>query len=601
MSLVKSLRHVIGSLILVVIFSATALAETIFVEAESFREKGGWVVDQQFMDQMGSPFLLAHGMGEPVKDATTTITVKQAGQFRVFVRTRDWVAPHGPGRFNLLIDNRPLDTKFGANIGDRWTWQAGGDVTLGQGSVTLALHDLSGFDGRCDAIVLTDDKDFAPPTDLKELAAFRKKALGLPDEPPDAGEYDLVIVGGGVAGTCAAVSAARMGLTVALVQDRPVLGGNGSSEVRVHPDGKIGGGPYPRLADIVNEVALSKMKNAAPAEDYQDQKKLEIVANERNITLMLNMHANRVVKSGDRIAAVVAVNVLDGREAKIRGKLFADCTGDGTIGFLAGADYRVGREGRDETGESLAPPKADKVTMGTSNMWYAKKLDAPAAFPECPWALQFNDKTCYRQTKGDWDWESGTTRDTIGEAELIRDHNFRAVYGNWAFLKNHTKDYADWKLDWVAYIGGKRESRRLMGDVIVSQHDMVDKKVYPDGCVITGWHIDLHFPTEQQKKNFPGEEFRTMVGKAVPIEPFLVPYRCFYSRNVGNLFMAGRNISVTHVAFGSVRVQKTTGMMGVVVGRAAYLCRKYDISPRQVYAEHLEELKQTLNQPGKPR
>jgi len=582
----------------VVLIASPSYSATILLEAESFADKGGWVVDQQFMDQMGSPFLLAHGMGEPVKPATTRITFANSGDYRVFVRTRDWVAPHGPGRFRLVVDAKRLETVFGANIGDKWKWQHGGTVSIRQGEVAISLEDLSGFEGRCDAIIFSDEAKFSPPEDPGELASFRRKALGL-GEPADAGNFDLVVVGGGIAGTCAAVSASRMGLNVALINDRPVLGGNGSSEIRVHPDGKLAGGIYPALADMVNEIAISKMQNAGPAEDYGDQRRLDVVAAEKNISLFLNMHAHAVEKAGDRITAVLARNVLDGKEVRFRGSLFADCTGDATIGFLAGADYRMGREGRDETGESLAPPKGDKMTLGTSNMWYAKKTAAPSAFTACPWAIRFNDKTCFRVTKGDWDWETGLTRDTIAEAELIRDHNFRAIYGNWDYLKNHTADYANWKLDWVAYVAGKRESRRLLGDLILTQQDLVERKAYPDGCVITGWQIDLHYYSDAQKKQFPGEEFRTVVGKAIPIQPYLVPYRCFYSRNISNLFMAGRSVSVTHVAFGAVRVQKTTGQMGVVVGRAAYICRKHNIEPRQVFRDRLDELKQVLSEPAR--
>ena len=333
----------------------------------------------------------------------------------------------------------------------------------------------------------------------------------------------LSSVGGGVAGTCAAVSAARLGLKVALIQDRPILGGNGSSEIRVHPDGKLAGSPYPALAQLVNEIAISKMKNAAPAEDYDDQRKLDIVAAERNIALFLNMHVFKVEKAGDRITAVVAKHVLTGQELRFRGQLFADCTGDATVGFLAGADFRMGREGRDETGESLAPPKGDKMTLGTSNMWYAAWSNAPSAFPDCPWALQFTNKTCIRTLKGDWDWETGLTRDTIADAEQIRDHNFRAIYGNWSYLKNKTKDSADWRLDWVAYIGGKRESRRLLGDIILSQDDIVGARITPMAASSPAGRSTSTITATSRNAISPGRSSAPSLARPFPFSPTWSP------------------------------------------------------------------------------
>src|SRR3954463_13622165 len=219
---------------------ASAAADAVLIEAESLKGCGGWVVDQQFMDLMGSPYLLAHGLGEPVKDAAGTIGLPAAGEYRVWVRTRDWVAPWNapgaPGRFQVLVDGKPLAPMFGTE-GAKWHWQDGGIVNVGS-QATVALHDLTGFEGRCDAVLFCRDPKLVPPDDGPALEVLRSKLLKWSREPDDGGKYDLIVVGGGVAGTAAAVSAARLGLTVALVQDRPVLGGNGSSEVRVWPEGK---------------------------------------------------------------------------------------------------------------------------------------------------------------------------------------------------------------------------------------------------------------------------------------------------------------------------------------------------------------------------
>ena len=604
----KKLVNVAASALFVVLFLlsvSAGRARTVLVEAESFEDLGGWVVDQQFIDQMGSPFLLAHGLGEPVQDATAEVELPKTGEYCVFVRTRDWVAPWtapgAPGKFQLLIDGKPLSTTFGTE-GVDWHWQDGGIVEITRKDVTIALRDLTGFDGRCDAIVFAADSDFIPPNDEK-LPAFRRKTLGLADKPEDAGQFDLVVVGGGMAGTCTAVSAARLGCRVALIQNRPVLGGNNSSEVRVHLNGKINLPPYPALGDVVKELDPGFQGNARPASYYDDQKKLRVVKAEKNLHLFVNMHAFKVEKEGNRITAVVARHIRNSKELRFSAPLFADCTGDGTIGYLSGADFRMGREGRAETGESLAPEKPDKMTMGSSVQWYSKQTDRSTSFPDCPWALQFDEEACHYLTRGDWNWETGLNRDQITEFEYIRDYALRAAFGNWAYLKNKsskTSDYAGRKLDWVAYVAGKRESRRLLGDVILQQQDIEGRKKFPDAFVTTTWTIDLHYPDPQNSKYFPGEEFRS-IAKYLRIKPYPVPYRCFYSRNIDNLFMAGRDISVTHVALGTVRVMRTCGMMGELVGIAASLCNKHDTTPRGVYEDHLAELKRLAKRGlGKP-
>ncbi len=597
-------------LALLVCCVASAAGGQVLIEAESFDDLGGWVVDQQFMDQMGSPMLLAHGLGVPVQDAVTSVTIP-LGQYRVWVRTRNWVptcsGPDAPGRFQVLIDGVRLPTTFGTE-GAEWHWQDGGTVEIKREKVKLSLHDLTGFAGRCDVIVFASDLSLVAPSNRGQDA---RDTL-----PQDAGQFDLVVAGGGMAGTCTAISAARLGLKVALVHDRPVLGGNNSSEVRVHLNGRINLPPYPRIGDVVRELDPGNQGNAQAAGFYNDEKKLRIVQAEPNIRLFLNMHVYAVQKEGERIVAVIARNVRprgegvppsnrgqdagdaqgqDALAADVRfvAPLFADCTGDGTVGALAGAEYRMGRESWEQTGETLAPQEPDKMTMGASVQWYTVETLRETAFPECPWAPRFTEASCEHATRGDWNWETGLNKDQITDFESIRDHGFRAVYGNWAFLKNHSKDkakYANRRLSWVAYIAGKRESRRLLGDVILSQQDVQEQRAYPDAFVTTTWSIDLHYPDPENTKHFPGEEFKTIC-KTPAIQPYSIPYRCFYSRNVENLFMAGRDISVTHVALGTVRVMRTCGMMGEVVGMAASICKNRNTTPRGVYAEHLPELK----------
>ncbi|SKB97146.1 FAD dependent oxidoreductase [Parapedobacter luteus] len=580
--------------------------DKIIVEAESFDEFGGWVVDHQAMDVMGSPYLLAHGLGKPVEDAVKRIPFKQGGNYHIWVRTREWAAPwndavdvsryderESPGRFQLVINGRVLPTVFGNRNGE-WHWQYGGTAAIEAGLVEIRLRDLTGFDGRCDAIVFDLDGE-EPPNALEALTAFRKRWLGLPNEPRDKGTFDLVVAGGGIAGICAAVAAARLGLKVALVHNRPVVGGNNSSEIRVQLGGKVNMEPFPALGNLVNELDPQQKQNARPASEYKDHLKMDLVSNEPNISLFLNTHIQQVHMDGDRIQAVDGVDILTGVPCRFSGRLFADCTGDANLGYLAGADFRTGRESVAETGESHAPEIADNLTMGTSVMWYSVVDEAAdCGFPETPWAVQFDDQSCQKARKGDWDWELGLGRDQIKEIEYIRDYGLRVVYGNWSFLKNKYTNKAEFnhrRLDWVAYIGGKRESRRLLGDVILQEQDIFGRRFFPDRCVTTTWSIDLHYP--RTFPNFHGEPFRARCEKT-KIEPYAIPYRCLYSRNIANLFMAGRNISVTHVALGTVRVMKTTGMMGEVVGMAAALCVKHRTTPRGVYADHLDEFRAAL-------
>jgi len=570
------------------------------VETETFRYAGGWVLDQQFMEQMGSPFLLAHGMGVPVADASTEIELPVPGTYRIWVRTRDWVAPWNgkgaPGRFQVLVNGQPLAATFGTE-GAEWHWQDGGNTKIASRKATLALHDLTGFDGRCDAILLTTRSGFRPPDGGEPLAKFRRQVLRLRNTPKPAGSFDLVVVGGGIAGTAAAISAARHGLQVALIQDRPVLGGNNSSEVRVHLGGEIRLPPYPAIGAVVDELDAKRGKgNAAPAASYDDEKKLGVVRAEKNIQLFLSTRATRVEMTGHRIAAVIATDLPTGSESRFTAPLFADCTGDGSLGAMAGADFRYGRESRAETGESYAPEKADQLVMGTSVMWYSEDAGKPVPFPDTPWAVQFTEATVQNAVRGDWNWETGQNRHQVNEFEMIRDHGLRAVYGNWSFQKNQSLDkakYTNLRLAWVAYVGGKRESRRLLGDVILTQQDVESQRAFPDAAVTATWSIDLHVPEPKHSAQFPGQEFRSVAsfGKKAP---YAVPYRCFYSRNISNLFMAGRNISVTHVALGTVRVMRTTGMMGEVVGMAAAVARRHNSTPRAVYEQYLDELRAVL-------
>lgn len=574
-----------------------AFAVDIVVEAESFQNKGGWKVDQQFMDVMGSPYLIAHGMGFPVEDASTFIHIPQAGTYAVYVRTYNWTSPwsqkEGPGKFVLSIQDKHLSVA--GHQGNKWQWQRVGIMKLNRGKVKLQLHDITGFDGRCDAVLLTTDTQRVP---LDGEAFNQQRTLLARQSMKQASRqpFDLVVVGGGVAGISAAVSAARLGLKVALLQNRPILGGNNSSEVRVHLGGKIGIGQYPRLGGLQNEFGPTKEGNAMPADHYADHKKMNIVQAEPNISLFMNHHVNRVSTHAGRIVSIEAQHIETGQVINVQGKYFADCTGDATVGYLAGAHYMMGREARTTFNEELAPAEADSLMMGASVQWYSVETPQHNTFPEFHYGITFTNDNAERVKRGEWTWETGLNQDQINHFERIRDYGLLVVYANWSFLKNHAHDkteYAHSKLSWVAYVAGKRETRRLKGDYVLTENDLTKHIAHRDASFTTSWSIDLHYPDSANSRLFPGNEFKAITKQKV-LFPYTVPYRCLYSENISNLFMAGRNISTSHIALGSTRVMRTAGAMGEVVGMAASICCKHNATPRMVYLHHLEELKSLM-------
>jgi hypothetical protein len=584
-----------------------ASAAEAIVEAEGFAQLGGWVVDQQSMDQMGSPYLLAHGLGVPVANASTEVELAQAGRYRVWVRTKDWVPLHHPGRFKVVLGGKAVAKEFGTE-GEGWLWQDGGTVDLPAGALKVELQDLTGFEGRCDALYLTTDANQKPPEKPDAaMRAWRKKLLGLPDNPPDAGAFDLVVIGGGTAGSCSAAAAAQLGLKVALIQDRPVLGGNSSPEIRVPIEGLGRPGPESKSKDA--KVAELTRKNLALMKAG--------LKNQPGLSVFLWMRAFAVEKDGPRIKAVIAQHCLTGKELRFPAPLFVDCTGDGNVGFLAGADYRFGREAKAETGEPLALPKADEAHMGmTLYRWAAIDAKGPVQFPDCPWAIRITDENYAAAvgrgradapvppcTGGGWTWESGFFDKAPDNDETVRDRLFRSVYGVWDYEKNRGPNkakLADWRLTTLPYVAGKRESRRLLGDVILAAQ--ATAKECPDGIVSLGWSIDIHFPPDDHMKAFPGEEFRSNFWKPGPGmrggRVGLIPYRSLYSRNVPNLMMAGRCMSATHVAMGATRVMGTGAKCGTVTGLAASLCKKQNCTPRELYEKHLKEFMALLAGPG---
>ena len=419
-------------------------------------------------------------------------------------------------------------------------------------------------------------------------------------------EADLVIVGGGLTGTCAAITAARTGMKVIVVQDRPVLGGNASSEIRLWVLGATShmgnNNRWAREGGVINEIMLENIhRNPDGNPLIFDTVLLEKVVEEQNITLLLNTAVFDLDKSAeDTISAVHAFCSQNSTQYKISAPLFCDASGDGIVAFLAGAAFRMGAESQEEFGEKFAPDKAYGELLGHSMYFYSKDVGRPVKFTPPSFALQditqipryktFNPKDFGCRL---WWLEYGGRLDTVHDTETIKWELWKVVYGAWNYIKNSGlfPEAETMTLEWVGTIPGKRESRRFEGDYMLKQQDIVEQKQFEDTVAFGGWSIDLH-PADGIYSDQAG--CNQWHGKGI----FSIPYRSYYSKNINNLFIAGRIISTTHVAFASTRVMATSAHGGQAVAIAASLAKKYGISPRQVGTLHLEELQRELIKSG---
>ncbi len=571
----------------------------IWIEAESFDDLGGWVVDQQSMESIHSAYVMAHGMGKPVADATTHFYVEKSGAYAVWALTRDWTAVWGvkdsAGKFQLGIDETTLKAALGTN-GEKWGFQRAGKLRLKQGWHTLRLHDLTGFNGRCDAIYLTTSAE-EPSSQIESLDEKRKRLHWKAVEKREE-VFDLIVVGGGVAGVCTALAAKRSGVKTLLIHDRGVLGGCNSSEIRVCMGGRIHLPPFENIGNIVKEIApVAGDPSYYKKEYFEDERKLLAFENDRfgafpKHEIAFHTSVTEVVKEGNAIKGVVCTDTRTGKKRSYFAKLFSDCSGDGILSRLAGAEVMYGRESKEEFNEGLGAERHENLVMGHSIRWYATKGE-PSAFPDIDWNLGIDEKSCLFVTSGDWEQETGFRKHMVDEIEYIRDYGLRAIYSNWSYQKNHSskkEEYAGYTLQWVSALGGKRESYRVKGDLIFTQRDIESFEKFPDGTACMTWSIDLHFPDPDNEREFHGEAFRSFAYHRGIVKPCQVPYRCLYAKNVDNLFLGGRLVSMTHVAFSVVRVMRTLGQLGEVAGIASSLCKKYDCTPRELYRAHLQEL-----------
>ncbi len=568
-------------------------SDGILVEASSFASFGGWKLDTQHFQQMGGCYLLAHGLGEPVKDATTTVNVHESGRYYVWVRTRDWCPGEwtSPGRFRLRIGNETLDTEFGVENED-WNWQAGGAIEIqSAGSIEIALKDLTGFAGRCDAIFLSKEPQPSLPSDnLIDLAQWKDELSGRSNKKVEESDFDVVIVGGGMSGCGAALAARQQGLRVALIQDRPLFGGNASEEVRVHTLGIHG-----PSTKILRQIDTEHYPNGSSLA-IKDQAKRERTMAESGVDLFAGHIACGLSKDDSRIDSVEARDVQSGIIHRFRAPVFIDATGDGWLGYWAGASFREGRESCDEFNEAWekhgdlwSPKVADRRVMGASVLWNAERVQRRVAFPDVPWAAPVAKQ--HEATAGEWYWEySDNDLDQVADAEQIRDHMFRAIYGAFANAKKHPKN-ATWKLKFVAHVAGKRESRRLIGDYLYTMKDASERRQFPDAVVVERRDIDTHY---QRKLKGADEDFLSTALFYKTGGDYFVPFRSLYSKDIENLMMAGRCFSCSHIGLAGPRVMNTCAQMGVATGFAAALCKQHGATPREVGQRHIAELQRLI-------
>lgn len=408
-------------------------------------------------------------------------------------------------------------------------------------------------------------------------------------------EVDFCVVGGGLAGMCAAIAAARAGKSVVLMQERPVLGGNASSEIRMWICGAQG--ENNRETGIVEEINLESLyRNPYKIYSVWDSILFGIVKNEKNITLLLNTSACDAEMEGDKIKTVIGWQMTTQTWQHVTAKYFADCSGDSVLAPLTHAEYRIGRESCEEFDEKTSVKVADKKTMGLSCLIQARKTDQNIEFIAPSWAKKLTEEDIARrmpnvEATGEnfWYLELGGNQDSIGDTEKIRDELVALAFGYWDYFKNSGKfaEAEKWQIDFIGFLPGKRESRRMIGPYIMNQRDVLSGGHFKDVIAYGGWPLDDHDPRGFYHVGAPNVW-------GVMKNIYGIPYRVLYSANIANLFFAGRNISMTHAAMSSARVMMTCAVLGQAIGEAAAIATEYNTTPQGVYDFYLEELQQRL-------
>lgn len=413
---------------------------------------------------------------------------------------------------------------------------------------------------------------------------------------------DLCVVGGGMAGLCAAISAAREGISVVLMHERPVLGGNASSEIRMWICGAFGRNN--RETGILEEIALENLyRNPTKSYAIWDTVLYDFAKREKNLTLLLNTTCmDAEVEEGSfadgrtrRITGVTGYQMTTQRFIEVKSKFYCDASGDSILAPLTGAEFRIGREADSEFGEDSPIKEKDDMTMGMSCLLQGRETTEPVAYTPPPFSTKLTAEhfahrnlDIYSDTENYWYLELGGNRDTIGDTEELRDELVALAAGTWDYVKNSGNFKAEnWDLDFLGFLPGKRESRRMCGEYMITQRDISDNVTFPDEIAFGGWPLDDHFPGGFYHKGVSCSQ--------IPTPPhYSIPYRALYSKNVENLYFAGRNISMTHTAMSSIRVMATCALLGEAVGKAASVAVQNALTPHGVYLTQMQRVQERL-------
>lgn len=409
-------------------------------------------------------------------------------------------------------------------------------------------------------------------------------------------EFDVCVIGGGMSGMCAAIAAARNGAKTAIVHDRPVFGGNASSEIRMWICGAHGA--HNKETGLLEEIQLeNQYRNPSGNYSLWDSVLYGKVRFQPGLETFLNCTCTDAETDGDRVVAIRAWQMTSQTWHTIRAKFFIDCSGDSVLAGITGAEFRSGREARAEFDEDIEPHNADEKTMGNSLLIQLRRTEESQPFIAPSWAWRFESAADLphriRGVNADnfWWLEIGGLRHTIRDAEGIRDDLMKLAYGVWDYIKNRAPERnqaENWAVEWIGSLPGKRENRRYVGDLILTQNDVRAGGDFPDIIAYGGWSMDDHHPAGIF---YPGQP---TIFHPAP-SPYGIPYRCLYSRNIANLLFAGRNISVTHAALSSTRVMGTCSLLGQAAGTAAALCIRHRCEPRSLSSgDRLRELQEIL-------
>ncbi len=407
---------------------------------------------------------------------------------------------------------------------------------------------------------------------------------------------DLCVIGGGIAGLCVAVSSARKGVKVVLVHDRNVLGGNASSEIRMWPRGASTHFPEYREGGLIEEIALDNM-HYNPEMNYSrfDAVLYNKAVSEKNINLLLGTTCIGADCDKNKISSITAWQLASYITYEIKADYYADCSGDCILAEFTDAQFMKGRESKAQYNEPHAKEVADDKTMGNSCLFQLRKTEKQVTNQPFPFEIELDQPTINRRINFNnsdylhqnfWWMELGGNKDALKDADEINKELISLSFSTYSEMVKKTEGKNGWTLDWVGFLAGKRETRRYVGDYVLNENDLLESKPFDDEIAYGAWSLDDHNPD-----GFYGTEPNI---KALLKNPYAIPYRCVYSKNIDNLFFAGRNISVTHLALSSTRVIATCSIIGQAVGNACVIAKKYGVSPREVGQKFIKELQQEI-------